>query len=134
MKTPPFIAAAFVLAALAACGSPDAQAPTAVGGESSLEPIDAVPLPLDDNPLVHPPVAAPAPKAAAKTETPADAATEAPTDPATAPAATPAADADAAKPPRVVVRPREPVAAPTPAPASPPAPARGEPEKPVLTF
>ncbi|CAN5148261.1 hypothetical protein BH09PSE1_BH09PSE1_19680 [soil metagenome] len=130
MKTPSFVAVGLAVLALAACGSPDAQAPAA--GESAmsaLEPIDAVPLPLDDNPLSPPPVATPAKKADEKTDA---------TDPAAeTPEATEAAAATAAadptvKPPRIVVAPREPASPASPKPTPTPAPT--EPEKPVLNF
>ncbi|CAN5378578.1 hypothetical protein BH10PSE1_BH10PSE1_11440 [soil metagenome] len=137
MKTPSFIVAGLAVFALSACGSPDAQAPAAGGtAMSSLEPIDAVPLPLDDNPLSPPPVVEPE-KKSDKAEDPAKA--DDATATATEAAAATGAETDV-KPPRIVVAPRAPLAVASPKPASTPAPtpaprvAPAEPERPVLNF
>lgn len=130
MKTPSFVAAGLSVIALAACGSPDAQAPAAGGAAlSSLEPIDAVPLPLDDSsPLDTPPVAAPTAKPAEK----ADADKADAGDVAAKPEDTTAVVETDARPPRVVITPRAPAASPTVKPT--PEPTHAEPERPVLNF
>lgn len=155
-RTPMLMAALAGVLALTACGDRGA-APGAPGGSrtASEEPIDAVPLPLDDNPLTPPPVVAVAApvKAAAPVE---EAATGEPV-----PATTPPAGAveTPLTPPRIVVAPRDPARTierpverpaerpadrpsgrpaerPTerPRPSERPASPDREPEKPVLTF
>jgi hypothetical protein len=135
--------------ALSACGDP-ASAPGAPGGSaaSSLEPIDAVPLPLDDNPLARPVVAAPVAKAeetAPETdEATAEAEAEASTadlnaaQPATGAALNgqplpPRAETPRTPAPRIAVPPpREPARmTERPVPAAPPEKA---PDRPVLNF
>lgn len=141
-RTPMLMVATLAVLSLSACGDGGA-APGAVGGPRAAteEPIDAVPLPLDDNPLMPPPmvvaVATPV-KAAPATE-------EAPTgEPVPATAVPTGAVEGAASPPRIVVAPREParpgerpveraVERPVERPAAPAAPEK-TPEKPVLTF
>ncbi|MDB5420822.1 MAG: hypothetical protein JWR59_769 [Brevundimonas sp.] len=138
-RTPLLMIAALAALAVSACGD-RTTVPGAAGGSglASEEPIDAVPLPLDDNPLSPPPVVADVTTAPTK----APATTEvAVVDPAVALVDPPTATADVAtKPTRVVTAPREPsrpierpAERPTPAPAPASAPDK-EPEKPVLTF
>jgi len=133
MKTPSFIATGLALSlaalALTACGSPTAEAPAAGGAMSSLEPIDAVPLPLDENPMAPIQVAAPAPKSDDADEDSKSDAADAPAEPieVASPAETkPAAEA---RPAKIVAEPR-----PSREPATPPPAQPAEPGKPVLTF
>lgn len=136
-RTPLLIVAGLAALTVAACG--DHGAAPGVGGATGMaseEPIDAVPLPLDDNPLSPPPVVVPV---AAPVKT-ADAEAPTVTDPAastTEPAAAPVVTLEApAKPPKVVVAPREP-SRPAERPGDRPAPPAAqdrEPEKPVLNF
>jgi len=135
-RTPVLMIVVVSALALSACGD-GATASGGPGGArlASEEPIDAVPLPLDDNPL-----SAPAPVVvAATTEAKPAVVEEATTTETTAePVTTPAALAPdpAAKPARVVVAPREPsrpVERPVERPAPPPVPEK-EGDKPVLTF
>ena len=134
-RTTATAASVLVLAALGlvACGQ-QASVPGAPGqtAESSLEPIDAVPLPLDDNPLTPPPATEPAPRAEAKTDDKAEAETESAAAPITV-ASPEKASTTAATAAEPAPRPR---VAPAPAPreASPPPPEKSEPEKPVLNF
>lgn len=162
-RTPMLMAALLGVLALTACGDRGAAPGTSGGPRTTTEePIDAVPLPLDDNPLTPPPVVT-APvvaKAAPATE---EAVTAEPT-PGAVNSSAPVEDG--LTPPKIVVtpprdparpldRPQDrPVERPTsgaserpvqrapqrpadrpaaPAPASPSAD-RKEPEKPVLTF
>lgn len=145
MKIASFITLAAAGVVLASCGSHEADAPAAVGGTmSSLEPIDAVPLPLDENPMPRATyvaqVASPADKPVTAEKTAAVAATEpATTATTTVAAVAPAAPAET-RPPRIVVAPRPvttvapPAPAPAPAPAPQPRATSNEPERPVLNF
>ena len=134
-RTTATAASVLALAALVlvSCGQ-QASVPGAPGqtAESSLEPIDAVPLPLDANPLTPPPAAEPAPRAEAKTDEKPDAETAAAAPPITV-AVPEKASTTAATAAEPAVRAR---VAPAPAPreATPPPPEKTEPEKPVLNF
>lgn len=138
MKTPSFGPAQLAVLglaaiALAACGSPDAQTPASGGAPmSSLEPIDAVPLPLDDNPMAPVRVSQPIAKTDKKAEDSEAVVAETPLDPT----ATPVASIEPAAPPRIVVAPRPATAPAAPKPVSRPSPAPdpAEPERPVLNF
>ena len=124
-------ALAFAALVLVGCGQ-QASVPGAPGqtAESSLEPIDAVPLPLDDNPLTPPPVIQ-QPRAEAKSDHKPEAETAEASAPTTAPDPETTGTTTAEPAPRPRVAP-----APTLAPreASPPPPEKSEPEKPVLNF
>lgn len=137
VRTPIVIAAAVVLG-LSACGEGGAGGgPPGATAASFEEPVDAVPLPLDDNPLTLPPVAQPVVAAEKKTEdakvetdtaegailvTPPPAAAQSPA-PASTPRPAPAPTREAPRP----------APAPTPQPAPSPEP-RSEGERPVLNF
>lgn len=133
-----FTAAAMAALSLSACGDRTA-APGVGPGPSSVEPIDAVPLPLD---ALQPTPAETAPAAPADVAKPAaaeDATTsaEATTGPAAAPpTSSPALALDPSpKTPRVVVprEPSRPIDRPNDGPVPDPAPA-SDGDKPVLTF
>lgn len=144
VRTPIVIAAAAAVLGLSACGERGAGggAPGATAA-SFEEPVDAVPLPLDENPLTPPPVAEPVVAAEKKTDE-----AESQVDPAEAPilVTPPQAAAPNATPPQgpaATARPAPPreTSRPTPTPAPQPAPQpvpspepRSEGERPVLNF
>ena len=139
-RTPVLIAAVMVALTLSGCGDRTAASGGSGGTRlASEEPIDAVPLPLDETPVPPPPVEAKVVAVAAAEPKPEDAAVVALSE--TTPAAI--GPEAATQPPKAIVVPtRDPARtltrpAPTPAPTAPPAPAQA-PEKssdrPVLTF